>query len=140
MGIIHSNKLIDNARSNEVDFGLSLIHISVDVVARNHGVDRADVELVRTAFAGCFHKVLNQGFCTEDDVFESRNPVSYTHLFGLLHGSYVYSGDVLRLGASEQAFSFGFYLADRSGSYNFRLVDSCCHCLDAPSGGHGVQS
>ena len=46
---------------------------SVDVVARNHGVDRADVELVRTAFAGCFHKVLNQGFCTEDDVFESRN-------------------------------------------------------------------
>ena len=60
--------------------------------------------------------------------------------FGLLHGSYVYSGDVLRLGESEQAFSFGFYLADRSGSYNFRLVDSCCQCLDATSGGHGVQS
>ena len=30
-----------------------------------------------------------------------------------IYGSYVYSGDVLRLGESEQAFSFGFYLSAR---------------------------
>ena len=33
-----------------------------------------------------------------------------------------------------------FYLAYRIGSYDFCLVDSCCQCLDAKSGRHGVQS
>ena len=46
---------------------------TINVIARNHGVDRADVHFARMLFASCLYKVLNQCFRSEDDVFESRN-------------------------------------------------------------------
>ena len=45
---------------------------TINVIARNHGVDRADIHFARMAFASCFHKVFNQCFRSEDDVLESR--------------------------------------------------------------------
>ena len=57
-----------------------------------------------------------------------------------LYGSHIHCCHVLWMGKGEQAFSSCFYLAYRIGSYDFCLVDSCCQCLDAKSGRHGVQS
>ena len=44
---------------------------SIDVVAGYNCIDRTDIHLTRMVFGTRFHKVLNQGFQAEENVFES---------------------------------------------------------------------
>ena len=52
---------------------------SVHIVAGNHGVDRAEVELAGVLLATRLHEVLDKRLCTEDDVLEARYLLDAVH-------------------------------------------------------------
>ena len=66
---------------------------SVDVVARNHRVDRTDIHFTLMVFTTGFHEVLDQCFRTKDDIFESRDLFQtideYIHIAFLLGQRYL---------------------------------------------------
>ena len=49
-------------------------------------------------------------------------------------------GDIFGAPLGEQEIPSGIYLADGIGGHNICLVDTCGECMDAESGGDGIQS
>ena len=52
---------------------------AIHVIACDGGIDRPEVELAGVLLGARFHEVLNQGFRTEDDIFESGNLLNAVH-------------------------------------------------------------
>ena len=71
------------------------------------------------------------------DEFWKRTAKFWMKLFGINFAIGVATGLILEF---EFGTNWSNYLADGTWCYDFGLVDTCGKCMDAKSGGDGVQS
>jgi len=101
---------------------------SVHIVAGNHGVDRAEVELAGVLLAARLHEVLDKRLCTENDVLEARYLLDavHEHVHGALflgERHLAYFGPVfVALGKHVGFFDDVSFQAEQAGFYLIEFV------------------